>query len=123
MDLEPGVPVGRLTEVTSLIRGFFRSLWVQVEPSRVTIEAAMAAKASGLTIRADALGEEPTQIAEGMRNFSSLLKARNMILVVTSLPTTDLMIDAMVAGFTHATLRAKRGPDQFAPAKTPVIVD
>ena len=123
VDLEPGVPIGRLTEVTSLIRGFFRSLWVQVEPSRAAIEAAHAAQASGLTIRADALGQTPEQIAEGLRSFMSLQKRRNVILVVTSLPTTDLMIDAMVAGFTHATLRAKQAPDRFTPVKEPVLVD
>jgi hypothetical protein len=111
VDVEPGVPVGRLTDVTSLIRGFFRGVWVQVEPSRVTIEAALAAKASGLTIRADDLGQAPDQIAEGLRSFMGLIKRRNVLLTVTSLPTADLMIDAMMAGFTHSTLRARRDAD------------
>jgi hypothetical protein len=124
VDVEPGIPVGRLTDVTSLIHNFFRSVWVQVEPSRATIEAAMGAKASGLTVRADDLGHDPEEIAEGMRRFMLLLKQRNMLITVTSLPTTDLMIDAMMAGFTHATLRARRGPDYFAEAPPdPLLVD
>jgi hypothetical protein len=112
VDVEPGIPVGRLTDVTSLIRGFFRSVWLQVEPSRATIEAALGAKASGLTVRATDFGEEPEQIAEGLRSFVGLLKRRRALLTVTSLPTTDLMIDAMMAGFTHSTLRAPRHADQ-----------
>jgi hypothetical protein len=114
VDVEPGIPTGRLTDVTSLIRGFFRSIWVQVEPGRATVEAALAAKASGLTVRAGDLGEDPEQIARGMRQFMTLVKQRNVLLTVTSLPTTDLMIDALMTGFTHATLRASRPPDRFA---------
>ena len=123
VDVEPGIPAGRLTEVTSLIRGFFRSVWVQVEPNRAVIDVVSSAKASGLTIRADRLGETNEQIADGMRQFISMLKSRNLILVVTSLPSTDLMIDATEAGFTHATLRAKREPAQPVPEQTRVLVD
>jgi hypothetical protein len=111
VDVEPGVPVGRLTDVTSLIRGFFRSVWVQAQPSRVSVETACAAKVSGLTVRAEDFGEASPQIAQGMGAFAGLIRQRNLLLTVTSLPTTDLMIDATVAGFTHATLRAPRGPD------------
>jgi hypothetical protein len=120
VDVEPGIPESRLTEVTSLIHGFFRSIWVQVEPSRATIVAAMGAKASGLTVRAGDLGESAEQIADGMRTFMSLVKTRNLLLTVTSLPTTDLMIDAMATGFTHATLRAKQPPSRFDPPTAPV---
>ncbi len=107
IDVENGVPVGRLTEVASLIQGFFRTLWIQVEPIRGLIDTASAVKASGLTIRAADLGDDPQSIAEGMRAFAPMLKGRSVILTVTSLPTTDLLIDAMAAGFTHATLRAR----------------
>jgi hypothetical protein len=116
VDVEPGVPMGRLSDVTSLVRGFFRSVWVQVELSRITIDAACSARASGLTVRAQDLGETPEQIAEGTRRFISLVNRRSVLLTVTSLPTTDLMIDAMVAGFTHATLRAAQPQ---AAAQTP----
>ena len=123
VDVEPGLPVGRLTDVNSLIRGFFRSVWVQVQPSRVSVDAACAAKASGLSIRAEDFGETPTQIAEGIRSFIALVKSRTLLLTVTSLPTTDLMIDAMTAGFTHATLRARPAPGQPAQPKSTVVLD
>lgn len=123
VDVEPGIPVGRLTDVTSLIRNFFRSVWVQVEPSRVTIEAAVTAKASGLTIRADDLGHTAEEIAEGMRSFMVLVRKQHLLLTVTSLPTTDLMIDALMSGFTHATLRARRQPDRFAGKTEAVLLD
>jgi hypothetical protein len=108
VDVEPGVPASRLTDVTSMVRSFFRSVWVQIAPRRASIEAACAAKASGLTVRATDLGENGQAVADGMRSFMALAKGRNLFLTVTSLPTNDLMIDAMVAGFTHATLRAER---------------
>ena len=120
VDVEAGVPAGRLAEVTSMIRGFFRSVWVQVEPSRTAIETACAAKASGLTVRATDLGDDPPAIAAGMRSFVNMVK-KPMLLVVTSLPTNDLMIDAMAAGFTHATLRAARTAAP-QPPPAPVMV-
>ena len=124
IDVENGVPVGRLTEVASLVQGFFRTLWIQVEPSRDLIDTAGAVKASGLTIRAADLGDDPQSIAEGMRAFAPMLKRRSVILTVTSLPTTDLLIDAMAAGFSHATLRAKPAPAVGADGSSPgVFVD
>jgi hypothetical protein len=123
VDVEAGVPVGRLSDVTSLVRTFFRSVWVQVAPGRVAVDTACAGKASGLTIRAEDLGEEPAHIAEGMRSFMTLMKKRNLLVTVTSLPSTDLMIDAMVAGFTHATLRAKRPADSQSAAREPALAN
>jgi hypothetical protein len=123
VDVEPGVPIGRLSDVTSLVRGFFRSVWVQVELNRISVDAAFAARASGLTIRAEDLGDNPDQIAIGTRRFIKMVKNRSMFLTVTSLPGTDLMIDAMMAGFTHATLRARpAAADPQAQPAQPVLV-
>ena len=110
VDMSEGVPAGRLAELTSLVRGFFRSVWIQVGPSRTMIEAASAAKASGLTVRSADFGDDDDAIAAGIRRFVGLVKKRGLLLTVTSLPSTDLMIDAMSAGFTHATLRARARP-------------
>ncbi len=110
VDIESGIPVGRLTEIASLVRGFFRSVWVQIEPTRSMVHTAGAAKISGLTVPAALLGDDPQSIAVGMRRFVPMVTRPNTLLIVTSLPTTDLMIDAMTAGFTHATLRAARAP-------------
>ncbi len=107
VDVETGIPVSRLTEITSMVRGFFRSVWVQIDPSRTMVDTAAAAKVSGLTIPASLLGDDPQGIADGMRKFVPMVRRPNTMIVVTSLPTTDLMIDAMAAGFTHATLRAR----------------
>ncbi len=117
VDVEAGVPSGRLGEVTSLVRGFFRSVWIQVEPSRLLIETALGAKASGLTVRADDLGEDPDGVARGMRRFMELVKKPGPLLTVTSLPTNDLMIDAMSCGFSHATLRARTMTPKEKPPK------
>ena len=43
VDVEPGVPTGRLEEVTLLLRGFFRAVWVEVEPNRQILESAAVA--------------------------------------------------------------------------------
>ncbi len=122
VDIEAGIPVGRLTEITSLVRGFFRSVWVQIEPTRSMVDIAGAAKLSGLTLPASQLGDDPQSIAIGMRKFVPLVKRPNTLLIVTSLPTTDLMIDAMTAGFTHATLRAKSAVAPTTP-KAPVLIE
>ena len=122
VDIEAGIPVGRLTEIASLVRGFFRSVWVQIEPTRSMVDIAGAAKLSGLTLPASQLGDDPQSIAIGMRKFVPLVKRPNTLLIVTSLPTTDLMIDAMSAGFTHATLRAKSAVAPITP-KVPVLIE
>jgi hypothetical protein len=104
VDVEAGIPASRLMEVGAMMRGFFRRVWVQVQPIRILIEAAEGARSSGLTVRAADLGETPEEIAKGMRHFVSMVKRPGTLLIVTSLPSTKLMIDAMSAGFSHATL-------------------
>lgn len=108
VDVPPGVPLSRLTEVVSQIRGVFRSLWLQVEPSRQSIETACAAKPSGLTVRAADLGSDPAVMVRGMKGFMERINRSSFLLTVTSLPTRELMLEAVGAGFTHATLRAAK---------------
>ncbi len=124
VDVELGVPLGRLTEVMSLIRGFFRSAWVQVEMQRTLIDVASSAKASGISIRASDLGDDNAAIARNMGKFVAMVNRPNALMSVTSLPATDLMIDAQAAGFRLATLRAKAAPAPAAPVpqREPVIV-
>ena len=118
VDVESGVPVGRLAEVTSLIRGFFRSVWVQVQPQRTLMDAASGARASGMSVPAGELGYANQDIAKGMVKFANMAKRHNTLLTVTSLPATDLLIDALSAGFTHATLRARASAPSSSNAKT-----
>jgi hypothetical protein len=108
VDVEPGVPLGRLSEVVSLLRHYFRFVLVQVAPRRDGIEAAIAAKAQGLTVNGPDLGGDPSAIASGLREAFTLIKGQKAMLMATSLPTNDLLIDAMSVGFSHATLRAER---------------
>lgn len=105
VDIEPGLPEGRLSEITSLIRNFFRGVWVQVTPQRSLLDAASGARTSGLCVRAADLGVDARRIARGMDGFATMLTGRKTLLVVTSLPNKDLMMGALAAGFTHATLR------------------
>lgn len=113
VDVDPGVPLGRLTEVSSMIRSLFRSLWLRVEPSRQGIETAYGAQASGITVKASQLGGDEASIIQGMQSFVQRVKRQNLLLTVTSLPRPQLMMEAMSAGFTHATLRS-------APPRPPV---
>ena len=116
VDVESGVPVGRLVEVASLVRNSFRSIWVQVAPQRQAVETAIAAKITGLTVRASELGDTDQDIAAGLRRFAAMVKRPNTLMIATALPATNLMIDAMSAGFSHATLRAR-------PAPAPAVVE
>ena len=124
VDVELGVPLGRLTEVMSLIRNFFRSAWVQVEMQRSLIDVAVAAKASGMSIRATGLGDDNQTIARNLGKFVAMVNRPSALLTVTSLPATDLMIDAQAAGFRHATLQAKSQPEPAEPVPKgePVVV-
>jgi len=106
VDIESGVPVTRLDELHSLIKPFFRSVWLQVQPRRALVETARAARIQGLSVRAGELGADREGVAKGMRAFMGLVQGAAPVFTVTSLPTRDLMIEAMAAGFTHATLRA-----------------
>ena len=45
-----------------------------------------------------------------MRAFMGLVQNAAPVLTVTSLPHRDLSMEAMAAGFTHATLRAQPAP-------------
>ncbi len=110
VDVESGVPVGRLEEVASLIQGFFCSLWVQVEPNRIAIGTAVAARVSGITFKAVDLGDTAAAMAKTMPDAAQIVRERNpnMPLAVGSLPGANLMIDALAAGFNYASLRAER---------------
>ena len=122
VDVENGVPVGRLTEVTSLIRGFFRSVWVQVELERTLVDAAAGAKTSGVSVRAPDLGDDGEAIARGMKRFVAMVTRPNTLMTVTNLPSTDLMIDAHAVGFSHATLRVRSSATPEAKVPTPAFV-
>ena len=110
VDIESGIPVNRLLELNALIRPFFRSVWLQVQPQRILIETAKAARIPGLSVRAGDLGADPQSVANGMRAFMTLVQRAAPVLTVTNLPLRELSIEAMAAGFTHATLRAQPAP-------------
>ncbi len=119
VDIEAGVPIGRLVDVVAMVRGFFRTVWVQVAPSRQAVETAISAKITGLTVTSASLGDDDQAIAAGLRRFASMVKRPNTLMTVTSLPATNLMIDAMSAGFSHATLRTRQSPSPYLePAPT-----
>jgi hypothetical protein len=107
VDIESGVPVNRLLELNALIRPFFRSVWLQVQPQRALIETAKAARIQGISVRAGDLGSDAQGVASGMRAFMALVQRAAPVMTVTNLPARDLSIEAMAAGFTHATLRAQ----------------
>jgi hypothetical protein len=107
VDIESGVPVNRLLELNAMIRPFFRSVWLQVQPHRALIETAKAARIQGISVRAGDLGVDAQGVATGMRAFMSLVQRAAPVMTVTNLPVRDLSIEAMAAGFTHATLRAQ----------------
>ena len=106
VDFEAGLPVGRLVEVASLVRGFFRGVFVQVEPKRIAVETALSANVFGLSVRAADLGRDSNSITAAANDFVKLLKGRRTFLTATSLPSPDLLVAVLAAGFTHATLRA-----------------
>ncbi len=123
VDVENGVPAGRLAEVTSLVRSFFRSVWVQVTAERTLIETAVGGKASGVSVRAGDLGDDGESIVRGMQKFMGMVKRPNILKTVTNLPSTGLMIDAQALGFTHATLRIRTDvPPPPVQAPTPAFV-
>jgi len=107
VDIEAGLPVNRLLELNSMIRPFFRSVWLQVQPHRALVETAKAARIPGLSVRAGDLGVDPQGVANGMRAFMALVQRAAPVLSVTNLPLRELSIEAMAAGFTHATLRVQ----------------
>lgn len=106
VDVEAGVPAPRLIELAAMVRPYFRSLWLQVQPRRTLIESAKLARIPGLSIRADEFGREPEEIARGMRSFMNLVPDPAQVMIATNLPDRRLMTFALTSGFTHATLRA-----------------
>jgi hypothetical protein len=110
VDVESGIPVNRLIELNAMVRPFFRGVWLQVSPRRALIEAAKAARIQGLSVRAGELGADPEAVARAMRIFTTLVPNPAPVLTVTSLPLRELAVEAMAAGFTHATLRAQTPP-------------
>jgi|WetSurMetagenome_2_1015567.scaffolds.fasta_scaffold337074_2 hypothetical protein len=123
VDVDPGVPLERLSEVISLVRGLFRSLWLQVEPSRQAIELASAANVSGLTVRAVDLGPDEAAVLQGMQAFVQRVKRPGLLLTVTSLPKPELLMEAEGAGFTHATLRAVAAALASPPPRPALYLD
>ncbi len=109
VDVEAGLPMSRLVEIASLVKEYFRGMFVQVEPKANAVEAALGAKAFGLTVRAADLGYDAASIGAGMLEFAALLKGRSGPMTVTSVPESSLLVNALAAGFSHATLRAGPG--------------
>ena len=108
VDLETGLPGGRLAEVASLVRPSFRGVWAQVRPNRGLIDAAREAAVSGLTVRASELGPDAASIKSGMSRFIALAGPSPPCCAVTGLPANELLIAAGEIGVSHATVRAPR---------------
>ncbi len=108
VDLETGLPGGRLAEVASLVRPMFRGVWAQVRPNRWLVDAAREAGVSGMTARADEMGQDNAAIMSGMSRFMTLAGPTPPCCVVTGLPANELIIAAGEIGVSHATVRAPR---------------
>lgn len=106
VDMEPGIPLPRIMEMAALIRPYFRTLWLQVQPRRALLETAKAARIQGLSVRSADLGRDTDEIVRGMRTFASQVPDGVQILTVSNLPSSGLLVEALAAGFSHATLRA-----------------
>lgn len=107
VDVESGVPAGRLREVAALVRPLCRAVFVQLPPTKLALDTVRAAGLPGATFRAADFGHSDEAMGEGMRRFGKLAIGSRPVLTVTGLPNTHLLVPAMGCGFTHATVRAQ----------------
>ncbi len=108
VDLETGLPANRLAEVASLVRPSFRGVWAQVRASRSLIGTAREAGISGITVRADELGDDKKSMLRGMTRLMAIVGPIPACCAITGLPANDLLMAAGDLGASHATLRAPR---------------
>lgn len=106
VDVESGVPAGRLREVAAMVRPLCRAVFAQMPPTKLALDTIRAAGLPGATFRAADFGVTDTALEEGMRRFSRVAVGARPVLTVTGLPNTHLLVPAMGCGFTHATVRA-----------------
>ncbi len=90
------------------MRPMFRGVWAQVRPNRWLVDAAREAGVSGMTARADEMGQDNAAIMSGMSRFMTLAGPTPPCCVVTGLPANELIIAAGEIGVSHATVRAPR---------------
>lgn len=106
VDVESGVPAGRLREVAALVRPICRAVFAQLPPTKLAIDTVRAAGLPGATFRAFDFGATDEQIGEGLRRFGKIAMGSRPVLTVTGLSNTHLLVPALGCGFTHATVRA-----------------
>ena len=105
-DVDRGTPVSRLTEVGGLVTAICRAVFVRVQPGIDMLACVRGYRPHGLTLDAADLADSDAQIATQMLNFGEQAKGAAPLLVVQGLPNDGFFQVGLVAGVTHAALRA-----------------
>jgi hypothetical protein len=101
-DLPDGAPVGRVSEVVSLLRPFGRAVFAEIAVSAAALRTARSANLPGLMLGPPPTGPSDTDIALWLLHAGRLAEGAAPTLIVEGLANTELLPMAAAAGFTHA---------------------
>lgn len=106
VEIDKGTPPGRLTEVASLLLGVCRGVFVRVTPGKDVVPPERGSRLQGLTLDVGDLDGDAKVVSE-MLTFSEQMRGLAPALMVQGLPSEAMVPMAMVAGLSHAGVRAQ----------------
>jgi hypothetical protein len=105
-DLEPGAPNGRVTETAGLLRPYTATVFAEPLAKRPAWRGMTEARIAGAALDLHDRKLADAEIAKLMLNFGDKANATVRTLLCYGLPSAAFFDIAMVAGFSHATVRA-----------------
>ena len=105
VDVDRGTPAGRLTEVAGLLHSVCRGVFVRVTPGKDVVPPERGSRLQGLTLDVGDLDGDARVVGE-MLTFADQMRGLTPALMVQGLPNEAMLPMAMVAGLSHAGVRA-----------------
>jgi hypothetical protein len=106
IDIGPGTPSGRLTEVVGLVSQVCRGVFGRLQPARDALAPVRGARLKGLTLDVGELGLSDPHLTALMKGIALQARGKSASLMALGLPSDAWLEIAHMAGFTHAGVRA-----------------
>jgi hypothetical protein len=106
VEIDKGTPPGRLTEVAGLLLAVCRGVFVRVTPGKEVVPPERGSRLAGLTLDVGDLDGDARVVGE-MLTFAEQMRGLAPALMVQGLPSEVMTPMAMVAGLSHAGVRAQ----------------
>ncbi|WP_174299843.1 hypothetical protein [Caulobacter sp. S45] len=105
--LEDGTPASRLTETTTLLKPFCRTVMARITSSRSSISNVRTARLPAVSTCALDAGASPAKLAANLLAVGEAARGIAPMLMVSDLPDVMFLSVCTVAGFSHAAVTSR----------------